>query len=386
MTTSASEVKEPVRCNRCIMDETVGGIRFDKDGVCNYCHMHDSMDKLFPIGKAGEKILKDIAVSIRKSGKGKPYDCVVGFSGGRDTSYCLHYAKEVLGLKPLAVHFDNGWTSEKARSNMENICAKLGVDLHIVTMDWDDSRELTNANIRACVPYVDLTNDIGIAYTLYSTAAKNDIKYILLSHSFREEGVAPLLWNYMDARYTRAIIKRFVKTKINHFKNADIHHFLYWLFIKRIKVVNVTNYYNDMGRQIENTLIERYGWQEPDGHHMDNELFILIYNYAWRKFGIDWRVVDVAAQVRTGILTREEGLAIMASPPYFDNEEFVSQSLEKQQMSREEFEAIIAAPNKYFLDYPNYYSWVKLFKWPFKLLCRMHILPIHAYEKYFEAI
>ncbi len=184
-------------CKRCVMDTSIPGVRLDKNGICNFCYMHDSLEKRFPVGKEGEKILQKIADEIRKDGRGKKYDCVVGVSGGRDTSYCLYYVKEVMNLRPLAVHFDNGWDSEIAKSNLAKLCDKLGVDLHTIIMDWPESRELTNATIRACVPYIDLTDDIGIARSLYDTAVEENIRYIILSHSFREEGITPLMWNYI---------------------------------------------------------------------------------------------------------------------------------------------------------------------------------------------
>lgn len=377
--------KEVTVCRRCIMDSTVPGIHFDASGICSYCHMQDRLEVMFPTGEAGHAILEKIARKIKRSGRGKPYDCVVGVSGGRDTSYCLYYAKEILGLRPLAVHFDNGWDSDIAKTNLARLCSALDVDLHTIIMDWPDSRELTNCTIRACVPYIDLTDDIGIASALYRTAARENIRYILLSHSFREEGITPLIWNYMDGRYTRSIIRQFAQTELKSFQNTDIHHFLFWILVKRISVVNITNYYDDVGEHVEQMLQERFGWVDTGQHHMDNELFALVYYYARHKFGFDWRVVELAAKVRSGVLTREEGLEALAATPYFENEELVDYCLKKQGFSREEFNAILAAPNKYFTDYPSYYPLLRKFKLFFKLLCRMNILPAHAYEKYFEA-
>jgi len=368
------------------MDNTVPGIRFDTDGVCSYCRIQERLEHMFPMGEEGRHILENIADKIRRSGKGRPYDCVVGVSGGRDTSYCLYYAKEKMGLRPLAVHFDNGWDSDVAKTNLARVCSGLDVDLHTIIMDWPDSRELTNCTIRACVPYIDLTDDIGIASALYRTAAKEGVRYILLSHSFREEGITPLAWNYMDARYTRSLIRRFAKTELKHFQNTDIHHFLYWILVKRISVVNITNYYNDVGEHVEKMLQERFGWVDTGQHHMDNELFALVYYYARHKFGFDWRIVELSAKVRSGVLTREQGEAALKETPYFENEELVDYCLKKQGMSREEFTAILNAPNKYFTDYPSYYSLLRRFRLVFKALCRLHVLPAHAYEKYFEAV
>jgi len=373
-------------CTRCVMDSKVPGIRFDKDGVCNYCHIHDKLDRLFPTGAEGEQVLTRMADKIRKAGQGRRYDCVVGVSGGRDTSYCLYFVKEKMGLRPLAVHFDNGWDSDVAKTNLSKVCDGLDVELHTIIMDWPESRELTNCTIRACVPYIDLTDDVGIASALYRTAAKEGARYIILSHSFREEGITPLLWNYMDARYTRALIRRYCRMKLVHFRNVDIHHMLYWILAKGIRVFNVTNYYDDVGTHVEQMLTERFGWVDTGQHHMDNEMFALVYYYARHKFGFDWRVVELSAKVRTGVTSREDALRALESVPFFENEELVNYGLKKQGFSREEFDAILTAPNKYFTDFPSYYPLMRAFKYPVKLLCRTHILPAHAYEKFFEAI
>ena len=381
-----SEAAEKIYCKRCVMDSSVPGVRFDAAGVCSYCHMHDKLEAMFPLGEEGQAILQGMAKTMRAKGKGRKYDCVVGVSGGRDTSYCLYYVKEIMGLRPLAVHFDNGWDSEISKTNLAKVCDGLDVELHTIIMDWPESRDLTNTTIRACVPYIDLTDDIGIASALYRTAAKEGVRYIILSHSFREEGITPLLWNYVDGRYTRSLIKRFGTMEYKQFKNVDLHHMFYWIFCKGIRVVNITNYYNDVGAHVEELLAEQYGWVDTGQHHMDNEMFALVYYYARHKFGFDWRVVELSAKVRTGVVSREQALAALEEIPFFENEALVNYGLKKQGFSREEFDAILKAPNKYFTDYPSYYPLLKLFRLPIKYLCRMHLAPAHAYEKYFEAI
>ncbi len=180
------------QCTRCVMDTRAPDIRFDAQGVCNYCHIQDKLEALFPLGNPGAESLEKIADRIRNAGRGRPYDCVVGVSGGRDTSYCLYHTKEIMGLRPLAVHFDNGWDSEIAKSNLRRVCDGLQVDLHTVIADWEESRELTNTTIRACVPYIDLTDDVGIARALYDSCVEERVRFIIMSHSFREEYVTPL--------------------------------------------------------------------------------------------------------------------------------------------------------------------------------------------------
>jgi len=141
-----------------------------------------------------------------------------------------------------------------------------------------------------------------------------------------------------------------------------------------------------VGEHVEELLAERYGWVDTGQHHMDNEMFALVYYYARHKFGFDWRVVELSAKVRTGVITREQALEALAQTPYFENESLVNYGLKKQGFSREEFDAILKAPNKYFTDYPSYYPLLRLFRLPIRILCRLHVVPAHAYEKFFEAI
>ena len=386
MTAHSNDAPPSRMCPRCVLDESVPGFRFEKDGTCNYCHMQDALEREFPLGEEGARCLERLADEIRREGRGRAYDCVVGVSGGRDTCYCLHYVKEVMGLRPLAVHFDNGWDSDIAKTNLARLCDALDVELHTIIMDWPDSRELTNANIRACVPYIDIMDDVGIASALYRTAAKEGLRHIIMSHSFREEGVTPLAWNYMDARFARTIIRRHATAPLKTFQNVDLHHMLYWMIFKGIRLVNITNYYDDTGDKVEQLLSEKYGWVDTGQHHMDNEMFALVYHFARHKFGFDWRVVELSAKVRTGVISRDDALKALQTRPFFETDEMVDYCLKKQCMSREEYNSILKAPNKFFTDYPSYYPLLRMFKYPIKLLCRRHILPAHVYEKFFEAI
>ncbi len=183
------------------------------------------------------------------------------------------------------------------------------------------------------------------------------------------------------------MVKRFCTLDdLSHFKNTTLTDFIYWAFVKRIRVVNITNYYDDTGEKVENLLAEKYNWVDTGQHHMDNELFALVYYYARHKFGFDWRVVELSAKVRTGVISREDAIKALGTVPFFENEQLVNYCLKKQGFSRDEFDEILQPPNYYFWDYPTYYAFLKAFKLPFKLLCRLHILPAHAYEKFFEAV
>lgn len=358
-------------------------LKFDVQGVCNHCAVHDRLNQLFPTGEEGQRVLEGFAARIRRSGRGRAYDCVVGLSGGRDTCYCL-YKTKMLGLRPLAVHFDNGWDSDIAKNNIRKICTKLDVDLHTIIADWEESRELTNCTIRASVPYIDLTDDIGIISALYRTAAAENIHWIIHSHSFRCEGINPLSWNYVDARFVRSLIRRFCRIKLQKFQNTDLHHLLWWIAVKRIRTLTITNYYKDSDPAIDELLKREFDWQDTGGWHFDNEIFGLQCYYSRHKFGIDWRIIELAAMVREGMLSRDEALAQLAQTPPIERPEIVQYALKKQGISTEEFDQIMAADPKFFSDYPTYYPLLRALRLPIKLLCRMNVLPAHAYEKYFE--
>ena len=251
-----------------------------------------------------------------------------------------------LGLRPLAVHFDNGWDSEIAKTNLRNVLEKLDVDLHTVVADWEESRELTNCTIRASLPYIDMTDDVGIVSALYRTAAKEKIRWIIHSHSFRSEGINPLKWNYMDGRLVRQIIKRFCRIRLKLFRNVELRHFFWWIFVKRIRTFTMTNYYNDVGPEIDELLKNDFGWQETGGWHFDNEIFGLACYYSRVKFGIDWRICEFAAWVRTGVMTREDALQKMTETPEIESREYVDYGLKKQGISPEEWQEILAAEPK----------------------------------------
>ena len=385
-----SEVVEPPgisgeirRCTRCVMHDGIAGVVLDAAGVCNHCHLHEKLDRLYPLTDAGHAELLKIVEKIKRDGRGKTYDCIVGISGGRDTCYCLYKCKE-LGLRPLAVHFDNGWDSEIAKTNLRRVLEGLDVDLHTVVADWEESRELTNCTIRASLPYIDMTDDVGIVSALYRTAAREGVGWIIHSHSLRSEGINPLRWNYMDGRLVHHIIKRFCRIKLKFFKNVELRHFFWWVFVKRIKTFTITNYYDDLGNKIEEFLGEQYGWQSTGGWHFDNEIFGLACHYSRVKFGIDWRIPEFAAWVRTGEMTREAALEELEETPAIESAEIVGYGLKKQGIGDEEWQQILAAEPRYFTDYPTYYPVLMLLSPLIWLLGRLHILPAHTYEKFFK--
>jgi len=221
-------------CSRCLLDTTVADIWFDDQGICKYCGIHDEMEKQYPSGEEGEKRLKEIIEKIKADGEGKEYDCVLGVSGGRDSTYTLYRAVK-LGLRPLAVHFDNGWNSDIGLTNIKNAITKLNVDFHTVVADWEEFKDLQIAFLKASVPDAEVPTDFAIYSVLWKTAAEEGVKYVIEGHSFRTEGTSPISWTYMDGRYIRSIHKKFGKKKVTSFPIMGLSEFLYYTFIKNIK-------------------------------------------------------------------------------------------------------------------------------------------------------
>ena len=188
------------------MDTTVPDIAFDNVGECNFCKVHSSLEARYSLNGIAQKDLGEIVQSIKSSGKRKKYDCVIGFSGGRDSSYLLYYAKNILKLRPLAVHFNDGFGNPIAGENMANIAKKLEIDIRTVTSDWNESKDLKITGLKASTPdMLAQGTDLGIASALYGVANQEGLKFILIGQSFRTEGISPLAWNYLDGDYLRSV-------------------------------------------------------------------------------------------------------------------------------------------------------------------------------------
>lgn len=363
-------------CSRCVLDSGIPGLRFDEKGECNYCAIHDALEARYPRGEEGERALTRIVSEIKASGRGREYDCVAGVSGGRDSSYVLLTAAR-LGLRVLAVHFDNGWNSEIAVKNIQNAVARLGFDLETVVADWEEFRTLQLAFLRASVSDADVPTDVAILGSLHQTAARHGIRHIINGHSFRTEGLMPIGWTYMDGRYVRAILKRFAPdARTPSVPNFTLYHLLRHVIIGGLKTVPILNYV-DYDRDAANGILEReLGWTYYGGHHHESRYTCFFQSYLLpRKFGIDKRKVEYSALVRSGQMDRDAALREIAETPYPFDEELVAYALKKLRLSREEFEAIMAAPPKSFLDYPTYYPLIQRMRGPIRLAGNLGLLP-----------
>lgn len=369
-------------CTRCIYDDTVPNISFDKGGVCNYCRQIEALEQEYPMGAEGEARLQKIVNEMKAAGRGKKYDAVIGVSGGCDSSYLVHQMKEVYGLRLLAAHFDNTWNSTIATENIHNVLDKLGVDLFTIVVDNKEYDDIHRSFFKAGVKDIDCATDIALATTLYRAAEKFGIKYMIEGHSFRTEGVAPLGWVYMDGKYIQSVHSQFGKLPMKTFPNLWLYKQLQWMLFGRIKKIRPLYYMNYDKEAAKKLLAEKYGWQWYGGHHLENRFTAFVHSYFFpRRWDMDFRIAGYSAYCRNGWMTREEALLLMAESPHLESGllEFLKKRLG---FSDEQFENLMSMPKKSYKDYPTYkqtFEWMRPFFW---LMYKMDLIPKSFYMKY----
>ncbi len=368
-------------CSRCVSDTTIPDIQFDERGICNFCHIHDSLDKQFSLDGKGKQKLDRIVKKIQRDGQAQNYDCIVGISGGTDSTFCLYMAKQ-LGLRPLAVHFDNGWNSEVAVSNIKNAVKKLDVDLKWVTVDFREFSDIQRSFLKASVPDVEIPTDLAIHAILHRTAAENGVKWIINGMNFRTEGIQPLKWSYTDGRYIRSIQEQYGHCSLATYPNLTIPDMINFSLFKGIKTVPLLAYMNYSKKETRDILKREVDWTDYGGHHFESLYTrFVITDILWNKFRIDKRKVQLSAAVRSGKLTRHEAIEALKAPPSSDLE-ITRIVLGKIGFTEEEFAEILSHPPKTFLDYPTNYPLIRALKWPIKLACSLNLIPRIFYEKY----
>lgn len=369
-------------CSRCVLDTTVQDIWFDEKGICKYCKIHDELEKKHPPGEKGRALLDQIVEKIKDAGKDKEYDCLVGVSGGRDSTFLLYTAVQ-LGLRPLAVHFDNGWDSEIAVTNIRNATNRLGVDLRTIVADWEEFKDLQIAFLKASVPDAEVPTDYVIYSVLMSVAVEENIKYILEGHSFRTEGTSPISWTYMDGRYIRRVHRLFGKKKITSFPVMSLSQLLRFIFVKKIKYVRPLEFIDYNQKRAGETLEKELAWEYYGGHHHESVYTRFFQTYLLpRKFGIDKRKTEFSALIRSGQVSREEALAELRSSGLDEDGELRAYVIKKLGLTEPEFEQIYNEEVKSFRDYPSYFPLMRSLRWPIRLACRLKLLPHILYLKY----
>lgn len=369
-------------CRRCIYDARVPSITFDAEGVCNYCHQTDQLAAQYNTGQSeGERALADIVAEIKKAGRGKKYDCIIGVSGGTDSSYMCYLARQ-WGLRPLAVHYDNTWNSAIATQNIYKVLQALNIDLYTHVIDNKESDDIFRSFFMAGVAEIEAATDLALAETMYRAAFKYGVRYVLEGHSFVTEGITPIGRNYFDGKYIRSIHKQFGTRPMRTYPLMTFSRFLFWTAILRIRKIRPFWYMQYNKEEARAFLEKTYGWQYYGGHHLENRMTAFFHGiYVPQKFSVDYRNNTLAALVRNGNMSRREAWAEYNQPPTVENE-LLAYFKKRMGLSDVEYMRVMAAPPRSWKDYPTYKRRFERLRPLFFLLAKANLVPMSFYLKY----
>ena len=352
--------REYQRCTQCVMDTTDSKISFDEHGKCDHCRNFEHNIK--PYWKPQENRfdeLEKLAAKIRKAGKGHDYDCILGLSGGADSSYLAYIAKEIMHLRPLIFVVDTGWNLNVAVENIEKIVKGLNLDMYTEVINWKEMADLQLSFFKASISSQDFPQDHAIFAALYNYAVKHHIKYVLTGGNMATEFIRPPMeWIFLnDLRLAKDIHKKFGKRELKTFPVCDILKYkIYYERILGMKRVKPLNYVVYDKSKAEDLLHEKYGWTKYANKHFEN-VFTRFFEgyYMPHKFGFDTRKNVLSSEILAGTMTREEALKILEQPPYDPEQAELDKAYiaKKLGVSTKEFEEIINRPNKTPKDYKN---------------------------------
>ena len=350
------------RCTNCVMDTSDSAITFDENGVCDFCNdFYQNIQPPWQDKLKDPDLLRRTAEQIKAASKGRKYDCIIGMSGGVDSSYLCYVAKELMGLNPLVYSVDTGWNLNVAVENIERIVKALDLDMYTEVVDWNEMKDLQLAFFKSQVPYQDTPQDHAIFAGLYNYAVKHGIQYVLTGANSATECIrSPVEWVYMnDLKMIRDIHHKFGTRPLKTFPLCGMvkYRVYYPIFkgMKRVAPLDMVEYNKE---KVKLFLQERFGWQPYENKHYEN-VFTRFYEgyYLPHKFGYDKRKCYFSNEILAGTMTREEALAELEQPPYDPQqmEEDKAYIAKKLGLTVEEFQTIIDGENKTFRDYRN--SW-----------------------------
>lgn len=352
-------------CSRCIMDITDPDITFDDHGICNHCRQYEKEARKLALGEEGRTKLQEIANQIKERGRNEKYDCILGVSGGVDSSFVAYHAKK-LDLRPLLVHCDNGWNSEISVKNIENLVRKLNFDLYTYVIDWEEFKDLQLSFMKASVVDIEMLTDHAIMAVMFNLAEKNRIRYILSGSNIATEGIMPRAWLFpkWDIRNIKAIHKRFGQKKLATFPvYGFLRKFIITKYFRRMHYVRVLDFVDYNKKRAMDILEKEVGWQYYGGKHYESTFTKFYQAYILpRKFNIDKRKPHLSTLICSGQMTREQALEEMKRPLYDPKEieadkEYV---LKKLGLSSEIFAEIMNRSVMSHLDYPNSQKWLAI--------------------------
>lgn len=374
------ENREFQRCTKTVMDTIADpNITFDKQGISNYWFDYQELAKKILIhGEAGKQKWLDTITLLKKEGQGKKYDCIIGVSGGVDSTYVAYIVKEAK-LRPLVVHFDNGWNSEIAVQNINKIIDYLDADLYTLVIDWEEFRDLQRAYIKAGVIDIEALTDHAIIGTLYRLAAKHQVKYVISGSNIETEGVLPNAWIFpkMDSINIKDIHAQFGKVKLKTFPFFSVLKKQYYLKFKKLNFISPINFAPYNKEKVKAIISEEIGWQDYGGKHHESVFTKFYQNYILpTKFKVDKRKAHLSNLICSGQLTKAEALKELELPLY-DPTELVQDKeyvVKKLGFTIEEFDQLMQEQPRSHYEFEcegpieKHYTWLKPIKKAYKKL------------------
>lgn len=344
------------------MDTTDSNIMFDRDGICSHCrHFDRDIASNWHPNDYGRRLLTETLMRVRRQGRGKPYDCVIGLSGGVDSSYLAYVAVREFGLRLLGVHVDGGWNSELAVKNIEGLVKTLNIDLYTQVVDWEEMRDLQRAFLRASLANQDVPQDHAFIAGLYREAIRHRIRYVLSGGNIATESILPEEWAYnaMDLRHIRAVHRRFGEKRLKTFPTLNFFQYYFWYpVVKRMTVLRPLDYIPYHKADAIRTLSSEVGFQYYGGKHFESR-FTKWQQIHYRpvKFGYDERRAYLSSLILSGQISRESALETLehTSKEVSSIEEESEYVRKKLGFTRKEFERLLESPPKTFRDYPSNY-------------------------------
>jgi N-acetyl sugar amidotransferase len=346
-------------CVRCVMDTSVPDIEFDAKGICNYCKLYEARIQSELIsGEVAQQRLDALANTIKAQGAKKPYDCVIGVSGGVDSTYVAYLVKRKLGLRPFAIHLDNGWNSELAVNNIERTMKNLDIDLYTNVLDWDEFKDLQKSFLRSSVANCEIPTDHAIIATLFKSAVTKNIQYILSGDNIVTEAIMPNLWMYdaRDLRLLRSIHRRFGTVKLRNYPTINLFQLFYYIYFKKIKYIPILNLFHYVKSEAKQILKDELGWRDYGGKHRESIYTRFFQSYILpKKFNIDKRIAHLSCLIMSGQVSRDEALTELEQPAFSsheveEDEIFVTKKLG---VTIDEFQELLKESPKSYADYPN---------------------------------
>ncbi len=348
-------------CSNCVMDTSDSAITFDEEGVCDHCRtFYTQIKPKWHTDERGRAALDSLVAKIRTAGEGKDFDCIIGVSGGIDSSYLTYLAKTKMKLRPLVFHVDGGWNSQEAVNNIEKLIEHLDLDLYTHVIDWEEMRDLQLAFFKSGVSHIDTPQDHAFFATMYKFATEHNVKYILTGANYSTECVRnPIEWMYYqsDSIQLRDIHKQFGTRPLVKFPTTSIlRHKIYLPYFKRIRLVRPLNFVPYIKNDAIKLLREKIGWQPYPQKHFESR-FTRFYEGYWlpEKFGYDTRRVQYSSLILTGQMKRDEALEKLKQPAY--DPEMIKHDFEyvatKLGVSVDELRSYFNAPNKSYRDYKS---------------------------------